>query len=385
MRDAAPIPRKEVSRLSKLSIATTKRLIEELIWDEIIVEVGVTANTRGRKASLLELNENYCCSIGLNILPNALEIIGVSFRGTEIYSNRVDSVCPERKVIFQLLKKELQQALDVIHKRHHDNLLGIGVGIAGLVDIHQGTVLYTPNMYGWENVELGSILQEEFNTDVIIDDSVRCMALAEKRYGIGKDLQNFLYIYIGKGVGSGVLLDGRLYRGAHGVGGEFGHITIKQKGNLCNCGNRGCLEAYVSESRIIDEVLKNVSSNGGTSLAHIIEIDHYISLKDIIREADNGDRFANLTIKSVSENIGIGIANLVNVFDPGVIILGGEVIGTFGERVIQDIIEIVSRNSIHTISSQTSIVQGGVTDLSASRGAATMLIEKYLQNNILNI
>jgi glucokinase len=160
---------------------------------------------------------------------------------------------------------------------------------------------------------------------------------------------------------------------------------IKQEGNLCNCGNRGCLEAYVSESRIIDEVHNSVSSNGGSSLARLIEKDHSISLKEIIREADNGDRFANLTVNSVSENIGIGIANLVNVFDPGVIILGGEVIGTFGERVIQDIIRIVSCKSIQTISSQTSIVQGGVTDLSASRGAATMLIEKHLQNDILNI
>jgi predicted NBD/HSP70 family sugar kinase len=204
VRDAAPISRKEVSRLSQLSIATTKRLIEELLWEKLIVEVGVTTNTRGRKASLLELNEDHCCSIGVNIVPNTLEIIGVSFRGTEIYSKRVDSVRPEHGAILSLLKKELQEALDVTRKRHHDNLLGIGVGIAGLVNIRQGIVLYTPNMHGWENVELVSILQKEFETDVIIDDSVRCMALAEKRYGIGKALQNFLYIYIGKGVGSGV-------------------------------------------------------------------------------------------------------------------------------------------------------------------------------------
>jgi predicted NBD/HSP70 family sugar kinase len=385
VRDAAPIPRKEVSRLSKLSIATTKRLIEELLWDRFIVEVGVSANTRGRKASLLELNEDHVSSIGVNILPNALEIIGVSFKGTKFYSNRVDSVRAECNTILSLLKKELKRALDETRKSYHDNILGIGVGIAGLVNIHQGIVLYTPNMYGWENVELASILKKEFKTAVIIDDSVRCMALSEKRYGIGRDLQNFLYIYIGKGVGSGVLLDGRLYRGAHGAGGEFGHITIKQEGKLCNCGNRGCLEAYVSESRIIDEVRNSASSNGGSSLARLIEDDNSISLKDIIREADNDDRFANLTINNVGENIGIGIANLVNVFDPGVVILGGEIIGTFGERVIQNVMRIVSLKSIRTISSQTSIVQGSVTELSASRGAATMLIEKYLQNNILNI
>jgi predicted NBD/HSP70 family sugar kinase len=275
--------------------------------------------------------------------------------------------------------------VDEVHDRQAGKFLGIGIGIAGLVDTNRGIVLYTPNMTGWESAPLGPFLSERFNTDIIIDDSVRCMAVSEKRYGSARGLQNFLYIYIGKGVGSGVLLDGRIYRGAHGVAGEFGHITIKQNGNLCNCGNSGCLEAHVSESRIIEDIKKNIASNVHSSLSEKIEMGNGIGLGDILHHAREGDKLANLTINNVSENIGIGIANLVNVFDPGVIILGGEVIDAFGESMMENILRVVRLKAINAISSQTSIIPAEVEDFTASRGAATLLVEKHLQNSILNI
>jgi predicted NBD/HSP70 family sugar kinase len=385
VRDRSPISRKEISHLSKLSIATTKRLIEELLNDSIIIEVGQTNNARGRKASLLRLNERYCCSIGVNIIHNALEVSVLSFTGNVLSSRKILGSRPTREAIQPLLVKTLRDTVDEIHGSSSGKLLGIGIGIAGLVDINQGIVLYTPNMTGWESSPLGSTLSERFNTDIIIDDSVRCMALSEKRYGAARELGTFLYIYIGKGVGSGVLLDGRIYRGAHGVAGEFGHITIKQNGNLCNCGNNGCLEAHVSESRIIEDITRNIASNVHSSLADRTESENGIGLQDILEHARGGDKLANLTINDVSENIGIGIANLVNVFDPGVIILGGEVIDTFGENMMENIIRIVRLKAINTISSQTSIIPAAVEDFTASRGAATLLIEKRLQNGILNL
>ena len=385
VRDNSPVSRKQISKLSKLSIATTKRLIEELLRDNLIIEVGQTNNTRGRKASLLQLNEEYCCSIGVNIIPDALEIAALSFTGSVIYEKTIKGVKPDRGAILPLLEEELRLVLKSTKSTYNGHLLGIGIGIAGLVDINRGTVLFTPNMTGWEDVKLGPLVSDRFGTDVFVDDSVRCMAISEKRYGVARELSNFLYIYIGKGVGSGVLLDGRIYRGAHGVAGEFGHITIKQNGNLCNCGNRGCLEAHVSESRIVEYVQRNISSNVHSSLSGILHGKNSITLMDILHHADEGDKLANLTINNVSENIGMGIANLVNVFDPGVIILGGEVIDTFGENMMDNIIRVVKLKAINTIASQTSIIAAGVESYSASRGAATLLIEKYLQNNILNI
>jgi predicted NBD/HSP70 family sugar kinase len=385
VRDRSPISRKQISLFSRLSIATTKRLIEELLSDNIIIEVGRTNNARGRKASLLRLNEQYCCSIGVNIIHDALEIAALSFTGAVLLSKKIRGTKPTRTSIQPLLERAIEETMDEVQKNRNGKLLGIGIGIAGLVDINRGIVLYTPNMTGWESAPLGPRLSERFNTDVIIDDSVRCMALSEKRYGCARKLRNYLYIYIGKGVGSGVLLDGRIYRGAHGVAGEFGHITIKQNGNLCNCGNRGCLEAHVSESRIIEDIEKNIASKVHSSLSEHMDEAEGIRLQDIVEHAGGGDKLANLTINNVSENIGIGIANLVNVFDPGVIILGGEVIDTFGESMMENILRVVRLKAINTISSQTSIIPAEVEDFAASRGAATLLTEKHLQNSILNL
>ena len=385
IRIEAPISRKEVSHISQLSIATTKRLIEELLSENLVVEIGVNDNPRGRKASLLQLNGDYGGAIGVNIIPHVLEIVGISFTGRIIYKNMVQGIHPDCQTILPCLKREVGKACAFINSEYRGKLLGIGVGIAGLVDIQKGLVHYTPNIEGWENVPLGSILSEEFHTDVIVDDSVRCMALSEKRYGAGRNLSNFLYIYIGQGVGAGIILDGRMYRGDHGIAGEFGHITIRKDGNLCNCGNRGCLEAHVSVTPIIEEVKKNILSNVYTSLKQIYERAGTITLRNILEESLKGDKLANLIINSVSEDVGVGIANLVNVFDPGVIILGGEVVDTFGEAVMDNVKRVVSLKAINAISSRTSIMRCGINEFIAPRGAATLLIEKYLGNSILNM
>lgn len=387
IRTEAPISRKEISDASMLSIATTKRLIEDLIAEGLVVEAGINKSTRGRKASLLKLNSSYCCAIGVNIIPHAIELVELSFTGDIIYQKSIEGIDLHRDVIISFVKSEIKKAIEIHRKRCSGKLLGIGIGVAGLINTSEGFVLYTPNMEGWDNVPLGPQLSDEFETDVIVDDTVRCMALAEKRYGVAKDLDNFIYVYIGRGVGSGMVLDGRIYRGKHGVAGEVGHMTIQYNGNQCNCGNRGCLEAHVSVEPILKEAGR-VNSNGKRSImpdgAEKLNRD-LINLKEILSASENGDRLSGNIIDKAGEHIGTGIANLINIFDPGVIILGGEVVEAFEPLLMDKIRSVTMMKAIKAISSRTSIVQGRVSGMIASRGAATLLIEKYLQNSILNI
>lgn len=384
IRDRAPLSRKEISGISNLSIATTKRFIEDLLSENLIVEVGLGQKSRGRKASLLQLNGQYCHTIGVNVFPGNVEVVGIDFRGENFYERAFGEVNTEKDSILPLLRNEIGKTIIFLKKKRKGRLLGVGIGIAGLVNTRNGTVLYSPSMQGWENVNLSSMLEHEFHVDIIVDDSVRCMALSEKRYGEAKTLGNFLYIYIGKGVGSGLLLDGRIYRGLHGVAGEFGHITIRENGHLCNCGNRGCLEAHVSITPIIQDVVQSLSEMVHSSLRGILELKGTLTLEDILMESERGDKLANVTINNVSENTGTGIASLVNVFDPGVVILGGEVIDTFGEVLIEGVKRKVRLKAINAISSRTEIVTSRVKRFSAARGAATLLIEKFLDNAILN-
>ena len=266
-------------------------------------------------------------------------------------------VRPENIGIEETIKKiideisQIEKLKDFTGRR----LLGIGVGISGPVDTKNGMVLYCPNISGWENIPLGGELQKRLGAQVIIDDTVRCMALSEARYGSARALSNFLYIYIGDGVGAGIMLDGRFYRGKHGIAGEFGHITVKQNGPQCNCGNRGCLEASVSMNHIIN------------------------------REAVEGDKLSNMVISEVGQDIGTGIADLINIFDPGVIVLGGEVVEAFGDLLIDEVKRTVVLKSLHPISSRTKIIKNLVKDFSAAIGAATLAIEKFLNTSIINI
>jgi predicted NBD/HSP70 family sugar kinase len=374
-----------VSELSSLSIATTKRLVEELLSDDQLVEVGTHDNPRGRKASLLQLNGRYCCAVGVNIIPNAIEIASLSFTGRILRTNRIDGVPGNRDSILPIVREEIEKAIQLNAELCDGRFLGIGVGIAGLVNTGTGSVLYSPVIEGWDDTELGSELHEAFSTPVIVDDTVRCMALAEKRYGTAKDLRNYLYVYIGGGVGSGMVLDGRMYRGRHGVAGEFGHMAVRTNGNLCTCGNRGCLEAHVSVASILEQMEKSLRNNIHSSLKNFVTNGSRASLYDILHEARQGDKLACNLIQDVSDNIGIGIANLVNIFDPGDIILGGEVIDAFGDLIMDDLDRSVRLQAINAISTRTRIMRSTVREFAAAQGAATLLIEKYLQNDILNI
>ena len=386
IREYGPISRKEISKISGLSIATTKRLIEELIIEKLVIEQGLANSTRGRKPSSLTLNPEYGYAFGINISPHIVEFVILNFLGAVETNYTIDLSISDKEHIISILKSKIDEILSQYKIKNRNALFGIGIGISGLVDAKKGVVYYCPNIPNWENVRLASILSDQFNYDIIVDDSVRCMTLAEKRYGKGKNLNNYLYIYIGDGVGAGIYLDGRLYRGRHGIAGEFGHITIKQDGPICNCGNIGCLEASVSEQHIIDEVKNRLSSNVYSSLNNrLVHNNGVIDLYVINEEVKNGDKLANIVLNNVIEDIGTGIADLINIFDPGVVILGGEVIDAFNELLLEGVKKVVKLKALHTISSRTEITHGEVNQFSAAKGAATLMIERFLQNSIINI
>ena len=260
--------------------------------------------------------------------------------------------------------------------------LGIGVGIAGLVDAREGMVYYCPNLSGWNNVNLKKEIQKKIQTDIVIDDAVRFMALSEKRYGIAKDFDNYLYIYIGSGVGSGIVLNNRFYRGKHGISGEFGHMTIRHDGPICNCGNRGCLEALVSIDAILRMTHEALDNNIYSSLS--ADSKEGLTFEQIASAALNGDKLAGMILHDTAENIGIGSADLMNVFDPGVIIFNGELFHKYG-KILEEVTQIVRLRGIAAISGRTEFHIGESNKWSGSRGAATAIIENYIESDILNI
>ena len=217
---------------------------------------------------------------------------------------------------------------------------------------------------------------------MIVDDGVRCMALAEKRHGLARDMDTFLFVYIGLGVGSGIILDNRIYRGKNGICGEFGHITVRENGPLCTCGNRGCLEAVASTEAILARVRELLAANVHSTLRATAP---GFSLADVSAAAVAGDKVAAMVIGETEESIGIGVADLINVFDPGTVILAGDVVANLHGLMLDGIQKIVRRRAIHSISQRTQILKSAFDANSAALGAATMVIERLLETEILNL
>jgi len=262
-------------------------------------------------------------------------------------------------------------------------LLGIGVAIAGLVDARRGFVYDCFPIPGWEEVRLKERLEAELGATVLVDDRVRSLTVAEKRYGVAGDLDTFLYIDVGNGVGSCFFLDNRIYRGKNGISGEFGHIPVKENGPQCSCGNKGCLEVMVSTGSLKAAVKRSLESQVYTRLKG--GPDREITLEDIAAAAGEGDKLASLLLFETAELIGIGLAGLVSVFDPGTVILAGEVVRGLGPLLADGIVRTVRLRGIHPITQRTRFLNGSSLPHLGAWGAATLPLEHWFGSGILNL
>lgn len=374
----------ELSRACSLSLATTKRLADELISTGMIEEgepLG-SRRARGRKPSALRLGARFGYAVGIEVEPSVLYTSAVDFSGAVVHTSQSPLAESDPTRIEEILVSTAHAATAACTEDGRGPLLGIGVGIAGLVDARRGIVLYCPGLPGWENVPLAATLAAALSTQVIVDDGVRCMALAEKRHGLARDLDTFLFLYLGRGIGSGIVLDNRIYRGKNGVSGEFGHITVRENGPLCACGNRGCLEAIASTSAIISRARELLAASVYSTLGRGGD---RVDLPALYAAASAGDKLAAMVIAETEESIGIGVADLINVFDPGTVILAGEVVGSLHELILDGIQRIVRRRAMHSIAQRTRILKSSFDANSAARGAATMVIERLLGTEILNL
>lgn len=415
IRERGPITRREAAEACVLSLTTGKRLIEELLREGVILEQAVGREPgsadprhtpgaaegghgqaqpssrrhaparRGRKALRLVLNPGFGHAVGLNIEKGLLVVTAVDLTGRVIAERTIGEPGQQREQIVDRLLGETRALIAELAGGRHGVLLGVGVGVAGVINAREGRVLFCPSLPGWEEVPLAARLREQLDTPVLVDDGVRCIALAEKRYGLGRDLDSFLYLYIGRGVGAGILLDNRFYRGRNGLAGEFGHITVKESGPLCKCGNHGCLEALVSVEAILASVRGLLASGVYSSLKSCEDGQRRLTLRDIEEAAEAGDKPANMVVHNTGGIIGTGVADLVNIFDPGAVILGGEVIAHLGDHLIDGIATTVRLRGIHSITQRTRILAGCCAPEAAAHGAATMVLEDTFGSGILNL
>jgi len=216
----------------------------------------------------------------------------------------------------------------------------LGVGSPGAVDNKSGTVIGPcPNIKGWQGMEIGIILSEHLNMPVYVDNDVNAMALAELRFGAAMGAKSVVCATVGTGIGGAVIIDGKVWHGANATAGELGHITINMNGPKCACGNNGCIEAYCSSQMIIETVKSRLNNNMTPIFNDILEgnLDN-LNIKKIFSAVKRKDEIALEVIHATAEYLGIGMAGIVNLLNPEIVVLGGGIVDGGG-----DFIEVVTK------------------------------------------
>jgi glucokinase len=257
-----------------------------------------------------------------------------------------------------------------------DSVDAAGVAAAGASDPERGILFTSPNLPGWKDVPLGEMIAERLGKKAFIINDGGAAAIGEYYFGNGRGFRNFIYVTISTGVGGGIIIDGVNYTGTAGVAGEIGHMTIDDDGPLCNCGNRGCWEMFASGTALAREARKRILEGMASSiLRHSGNDVGRVSARSVVAAAREGDALALELIGWSAHYLGVGFANLINIFNPELIITGGG-LSNAGDILLQPAYEIAGRRAFKRAFSTVSFRRAGLGKNSGVVGAAAFAREQ---------
>ena len=323
------ISRVELARQTSLSTPTITNLTAELLADGVIIEeessqdVGKQRSV-GRPREMLRLVPDARFTVGVHIGIGLYRVAIANLHAKILHNNIAyfDLNTPPEAVLLEIA--------ELIHKTIDESgvdsqrVIGVGVGASGLVDYENGVNVYAPRL-GWRDVPIAETLQTHLDLPICVDNNVRCMALGEAFFGAGRGVDVLAFVYGRVGVGAGLVVNGQVFRGSGAGAGEIGHMVMNgNDGDLCTCGNSGCLETLVSERILVTQARALVDDDPDGLLAtYLDKVGDDMAVDRIFLAACNGDEETLQLVTNLATNLGIALSNLVNVLNPELIILGG--------------------------------------------------------------
>ena len=326
VRERGPISRVELQHRTKLSWGTITSSIKELLARGVIEELGAVATRVGRWPVKLDLNTRRNFVLGLDMGTQMVRSVLVDIKGRIIDQQQLPlDPAGSRAALVNGLLGEARRMVEG-NRLAEGSLAGIGIAAPGAVDYRRGIGRYAPHHPKWREVPLKARFEKQFGVPCFVDHVSNCFALSEKLFGLGRELDNFICVLLGSGVSAGIVIHGQVYRGAENFSGEFGHTTIDPNGPPCACGSRGCLEVYASGlalARIGAEEARRAA--GRRLLAQAGGEAGRVTGELLYEAARQGDRQARAIFRQMGTLLGVGMSNLINLFNPERIILGGQV------------------------------------------------------------
>jgi glucokinase-like ROK family protein len=353
-----------------LTKATVSNLVEQLSAAGFITERGIGRRGLGRPGMQLQLNPEAGAIIGVEIGVDFISVLLTDFAPQVLWRHH------ERTDQHESQNKTLNRVFKAVHaareqaQRHGLSILGVALGIPGLVDTESGELLYAPNLH-WENVPLRRMLTDRFEFPVYVDNEASIAAFGETYLGVARGTRNMVFVAAGVGIGGGLVINGHMFAGATGLAGEVGHMTIESEGLVCNCGNRGCWETVASQNSVFRRVQERVAHHMASSLAQYTNGQATsLTIPIIVQAADEGDLVAREALEETGVYLGIGMANLVNAFNPEMVVLGG-ILSVAKEYIMPVIERTINERALRwsAQATQTAVAANG-SDACAMGGVA---------------
>lgn len=373
------ISRPEISDILGLTPATVSSIINGLKKNGHVVDAGIGSSTGGRKPVLVKLNGDAMYFIGVAIQKNHVEAAVINLNGKIICKEIAIFEKSNQSVDF--IEKTLQIINLVIDKsgQGRTKFSGIGVGMHGIVNTKTGISIFAPAMLS-RNVDLKKILEDHLQIPVFIDNDSRAMAIGEQWFGEARGRDNFVYINVGKGIGSGIVLKGELFDGNNFAAGEVGHIRVVENGAKCVCGNYGCLDTVASEYSLIRDVASRVQMGIPSIISELAGGDiNRITRFTVLEAADRGDNCARESLVQIGRYLGAAVSYIANILNPDMVVIGGS-LSIMNDYLLKPLIEAAKEASMKECISNTSIVISSLKENSGIFGGAAMVMRDIFKN-----
>jgi len=361
------IARTDIAAFTRLSPATVTSLTAELIRDGLIYEKQVGVSRGGRRPIMLALNDEGAYVVGIKLAEEDATL-ALTDLNARIVARRTIQLGARDPLS---TSRQLARGVDALLSDEgitRSRLLGVGVGLAGVIDSQAGICRTSPHN-GWRDVPFSRLLEDELDCIVYLDNNVNTLTLVEQLYGVGQQVPNFLVITVGHGIGLGIVSNGQVVRGASGGAGEFGHIVMDPGGYECKCGNRGCLETFIADTWLV----RRAQMQG-------LDVQ---SADALTTQAADGDARAAQVFAESGEVFGRAVAHLVNLFNPALIIISGEGVRA-GDLLFAPMRAAMQRHMFAPLAEDFEICVEPLTDETWARGAAGLVLERIFSVPVLD-
>ncbi|PTM56580.1 ROK family transcriptional regulator [Desmospora activa] len=377
LRHRSPLSRAELAQLTGLNKTTISSLVSELLDEQLLYESGPGQSKGGRRPVMLHFNGNAGYAIGIDLGVNYVVGILTDLNGKILREQRLPLQDKDyNRVLAQIDSLVTTLMADIPASRY--GAVGIGIGVPGIVD-PDGMVLLAPNLE-WNDVQLRHDLSQRVELPVILENEANAGAYGEKMFGEHANVDELIYVSAGIGLGTGIIIDGKLYKGVGGYSGEMGHIIVEPDGLKCRCGSRGCWERYASEQAVLTSAQQLKRDH-----PHLFPFkESGISLEHLITLAESKNEAVIALFQRVAYYMGIGINNIINTFNPERVIIGNR-LATAQPWLQKTLFATIDHRTLHFHRQNVTLSFSNLDDRSCCLGMASFVIEGFFEESQLSL